>query len=36
VGLLLRLEAGIYQESARIEWGNAVALLGGQLPMLLG
>ena len=36
VGLLLRLEAGRYQEAARIEWGAEVLLLGGQLRVTLG
>ena len=36
VGLLLRLEAGRYEEAARVEWGSVVALLGGKLPITLG
>jgi Uma2 family endonuclease len=36
VGLLLRLEAGRYQEATRIEWGTVVSLLGGKLPVLIG
>ena len=36
VGLLLRLEAGRYQEAARVEWGAAVGLLGGALEITLG
>ncbi len=36
VGVLLRLEAGRYQEAARVEWGAAVALLGGTLSVTLG
>jgi len=36
VGLLLRLEAGRYQEAARIEWGGMVALLGGRFQVRLG
>ena len=36
MGLLLRLEAGRYQEAARIEWGAVVALLGGTLSVTLG
>ena len=35
IGLLLRLEAGRYQEAARIEWGTVVALLDGQLKVTL-
>jgi hypothetical protein len=36
VGLLLRLEAGRYEDAARVEWGAVVALLGGKLPVALG
>ncbi len=36
VGLLLRLEAGRYQETARVEWGAEMALLGGELKITLG
>ena len=36
VGLLLRLEAGRYQEVARIEFGGLVGLLGGTLTIRLG
>ena len=36
VGLLLRLDAGVYVDSARIDWGPMVALLGGKLSVLLG
>jgi Uma2 family endonuclease len=36
VGLLLRLEAGRYQEAARVEWGAMVALLGNRLLVTLG
>jgi hypothetical protein len=36
VGLLLRLEAGRYEEAARIEWGALVGLLGGTLTVQLG
>jgi len=36
VGLLLRLEAGRYEEAGRIEWGGMVALLGGTLAVELG
>jgi Uma2 family endonuclease len=36
VGLLLCLEGGRYQESARVEWGSVVALLGGRLSVTLG
>lgn len=36
VGVLLRLEAGRYQEAARVEWGAVVALLGGTISVTLG
>lgn len=36
VGLLLRLENGHYVDSAPIEWGAMVALLGGKLSITLG
>ena len=36
VGLLLRLEAGRYEEAARVEWGTVVTLLGGKLSVTLG
>lgn len=36
VGLLLRLEAGRYEEAARIDWGGRVALLGGALAVQVG
>jgi Uma2 family endonuclease len=36
VGLLLRLEAGRYEEAARIEWGAPMGLLGGTLTVTLG
>ena len=36
VGLLLRLEAGRYEEAARVAWGTAVGLLGGTLTIQLG
>lgn len=35
-GMLLRLDNGHYTDSARIEWGALVALLGGQLSITLG
>lgn len=35
-GMLLRLEGGHYLDSARIEWGAVVALLGGKLSITLG
>ncbi len=35
LGLLLRLEGGRYEEAARIEWGEVVALLGGKLSITL-
>jgi hypothetical protein len=34
-GLLLRLEAGRYQEVCRIDWGGLLPLLGGRLPLKL-
>lgn len=36
VAILLRLEGGRYEESARVEWGSVVKLLGGKLPITLG
>lgn len=36
IGLLLRLEGGLYVDAARIEWGAGVALLGGKLSVTLG
>ena len=33
LGVLLRLEAGRYQEAARIEWSGAVSLLGGKITI---
>ena len=36
IGVLLRLDAGRYQESARVEWGTVVAVLGGSLKLILG
>ena len=36
VGVLLRLENGRYGEAARLQWGDAVALLGEQLSAVLG
>lgn len=36
VAVLLRLEAGRYQEAARVEWGAMVALLGGTISVALG
>ena len=35
VAVLLRLEGGRYEETARVEWGAAVSLLGGKLPITL-
>lgn len=35
-GLLLRLDAGRYAESAQVPWGSVVALLAGKLPVTLG
>ena len=36
VGVLLRLEAGRYQEASRVAWGAVVALLGGRIAVALG
>lgn len=36
VAMLLRLEGGHYLDSAPIEWGALVALLGGKLSITLG
>jgi Uma2 family endonuclease len=36
VGVLLRLEGGLYVEAAHLEWGATVALLGGKLTVQLG
>ena len=36
VGMLLRLDNGHYVDSARIEWGSVVALLGGKLSITMG
>ncbi len=36
VGVLLRLEAGRYQEAARVEWGALVDLLDGTIGVVLG
>ena len=36
VGVLFRLEAGRYEEGDRVEWGGALALLGGKLSVVLG
>jgi Uma2 family endonuclease len=36
IGLLLRLEGGLYVDAARVEWGAVVALLGGRLSVTLG
>jgi len=35
VAVMLRLEAGRYEEAARVEWGEVVALLGGKLSITL-
>jgi Uma2 family endonuclease len=35
VGRLLRLEAGRYQEAARVEWGGVLSVLGGRLSVTL-
>lgn len=35
-GLLLRLEAGRYEETSRVDWGGIVAILGGRLNVTLG
>jgi len=34
-GLLLRLVNGRYEDAASVEWGEAVALLAGKLPVIL-
>jgi hypothetical protein len=36
IGVLLRLEAGRYEEAARVEWGAVVELLGGKLSIKMG
>ncbi|MDP2875255.1 MAG: Uma2 family endonuclease [Holophaga sp.] len=36
VAMLLRLESGHYVDSAPIQWGAVVGLLGGKLPITLG
>jgi len=36
VAVLLRLEAGLYVDAARIDWGSMVGLLGGKLSILVG
>ena len=36
IAVLLHLEAGRYEEAARIEWGSVVALLNGKLSIMLG
>jgi hypothetical protein len=36
VAVLLGLEAGRYEEAARVEWEAVVALLNGQLSITLG
>ena len=35
LGVLLRLEAGRYQEVARVGWSGLVALLGGKISITL-
>ena len=35
-GLLLRLEAGRYEETTRVDWGAVVAILGGKVSVTLG
>ena len=35
-GLLLRLETGRYEETARVDWGAVVAILGGRVSVTLG
>jgi len=35
VGMLLRLDNGHYVDSARIEWGSVVALLGGKISITM-
>ncbi len=36
IGVLLRLEAGRYEEAARVKWGALVELLGGKLSIKMG
>jgi Uma2 family endonuclease len=36
VGVLLHLEAGRYEETARVEWDTQVSLLDGRLNVMLG
>jgi len=36
VGMLLRIDNGHYVDSAQIEWGATVALLGGKLSITMG
>lgn len=36
VGVLLRLNAGRYEESARVAWGAVLSVLGGRLSVALG
>jgi len=36
IGLLLRLEGGLYVDAARIGWGAVVALLDGRISVTLG
>ncbi len=36
VAMLLRLEGGHYLDSAPVEWGAVVGLLGGKLSITLG
>ncbi|MDP2876528.1 MAG: Uma2 family endonuclease [Holophaga sp.] len=36
VAVLLRLKSERYEETARVEWGTGVALLGGKLAITLG
>ena len=35
-GILMRLEAGHYEETARIPWDGILPLMGGRLPVPLG
>jgi Uma2 family endonuclease len=36
VAVLLHLEAGRYEEAARVEWDTVVALLGGKIQITIG
>jgi Uma2 family endonuclease len=36
VAVLLRLEAGQYQEATHVAWGGVLGLLGGSITITLG